>query len=98
MLVFQSTPEVSWALMIRRGINFLGALFALTLFAIPMAIGALLIRITLRGPIIFRQRRAGAIREAVRDVFVMYKIPFDDGRRGDAPRRASMSCRNFGTS
>ena len=70
MLVFRSTPEVSWALMIKRAIDFLGALIALTICAIPMAIVALLIRITSSGPVIFRQNRAGRFGKP----FVMYKF------------------------
>ncbi|PYK29947.1 MAG: sugar transferase [Verrucomicrobia bacterium] len=70
MLVFRSTPEVSWALMIKRAIDFVGAFSALLIFAIPMAIVAILIRITSRGPAIFRQRRAG--RHGM--PFVMYKF------------------------
>src|SRR5438067_4903582 len=59
MLVFRSTPEVSWALSIKRGIDILGAFLALVIFAIPMAIVAALIRIGSPGPVIFKQRRAG---------------------------------------
>src|SRR4029077_1619476 len=70
MLVFRSTPEVSWALSIKRGIDFVGAFMALIVFAIPMAILALIIRITSTGPIIFRQRRAGRFGKP----FVMYKF------------------------
>jgi exopolysaccharide biosynthesis polyprenyl glycosylphosphotransferase len=70
MLVFRSTPEVSWALWIKRGIDFVGALFALIIFAIPMAIVALMIRLTSHGPVIFRQRRAGRFGKP----FVMYKF------------------------
>src|ERR1700736_209453 len=70
MLVFRSTPEVSWALWIKRGIDFVGALFALIIFAIPMAIVALMIRLTSNGPVIFRQRRAGRFGKP----FVMYKF------------------------
>src|SRR4029077_13628580 len=53
MLVFRSTPEVSWALWIKRGIDFVGALVALIIFAIPMAIVAVLIRVTSHGPAFF---------------------------------------------
>ena len=70
MLVFRSTPEVSWALGVKRMIDWIGAFFALLLMAIPMAIVALLIRITSPGPVIFRQRRAGRFGKP----FVMYKF------------------------
>lgn len=45
--------------MIKRGIDILGAFFALLFAAIPMAIVAVMIRLTSHGPVIFRQRRAG---------------------------------------
>jgi exopolysaccharide biosynthesis polyprenyl glycosylphosphotransferase len=70
MLVFRSTPEVSWALMIKRCIDAVGAFLALLIFAIPMAVVAMMIRISSRGPIIFRQRRAGRFGKP----FVMYKF------------------------
>ena len=70
MLVFRSTPEVSWALWIKRGIDIIGAFFALVIFALPMAIVATLIRFTSRGPVIFKQRRAGRFGKP----FVMYKF------------------------
>jgi exopolysaccharide biosynthesis polyprenyl glycosylphosphotransferase len=59
MLVFRSTPEVSWALMIKNIVDRIGALLALMIFAIPMLIMALVIRVTSKGPVIFRQKRAG---------------------------------------
>src|SRR5438874_1465510 len=70
MLVFRSTPEVSWALSIKRLIDWVGAFVALLIFAIPMAFVALIIRITSKGPVIFRQRRAGRFGKP----FVMYKF------------------------
>jgi exopolysaccharide biosynthesis polyprenyl glycosylphosphotransferase len=70
MLVFRSTPEVSWALMIKRLIDVLGSFFLLAIFSIPMAVVALLIRFTSPGPVIFKQRRAGRFGKP----FVMYKF------------------------
>src|SRR5580704_4441857 len=70
MLVFRSTPEVSWALIIKRGIDIVGALFALIIFAIPAVVVALVIRLTSHGPVIFRQRRAGRFGKP----FVMHKF------------------------
>ena len=70
MLVFRSTPEVSWALLIKDIIDRVGAFIALLLMAIPMAIVALMIRVTSQGPVIFRQRRAGRFGKP----FVMYKF------------------------
>ena len=70
MLVFRSTPEVSWALLVKGIIDRVGAFIALVTCAIPMGIVALLIRITSKGPVIFRQHRAGRFGKA----FVMYKF------------------------
>ncbi len=70
MLVFRSTPEVSWALLVKGIIDRVGAFIALVICAIPMGIVALLIRITSKGPVIFRQHRAGRFGKP----FVMYKF------------------------
>src|SRR5258708_11127358 len=70
MLVFRSTPEVSWALLIKDVFDRVVALIVLLVMAIPMAIAALIIRITSPGPVIFRQRRAGKYGKP----FVMYKF------------------------
>ena len=59
MLVFRSTPEVSWALLVKAIIDRVGASLALILLLWPMIIVAILIRATSRGPAIFRQERAG---------------------------------------
>jgi exopolysaccharide biosynthesis polyprenyl glycosylphosphotransferase len=70
MLVFRSAPEVSWALLLKGIIDRVGAFIALVLMAIPMAIAALIIRMTSKGPVIFRQHRAGKYGKP----FVMYKF------------------------
>lgn len=70
MLVFRSTPEVSWALLIKDTFDRVVALIVLLVMAIPMGIAALIIRITSPGPVIFRQRRAGKHGRP----FVMYKF------------------------
>src|SRR5882762_2597363 len=70
MLVFRSTPEVSWALLIKDIFDRVIAFTALLVMAIPMVIAALIIRITSPGPVIFRQRRAGKHGKP----FVMYKF------------------------
>jgi exopolysaccharide biosynthesis polyprenyl glycosylphosphotransferase len=70
MLVFRSTPDVSWTLFIKSLIDRVGAFCALLFFALPMVAVALMIRITSPGPIIFRQRRAGKHGKP----FVMYKF------------------------
>ena len=70
MLVFRSTPEVSWALLIKDVFDRVLAFVALLVMAIPMAVVALIIRISSNGPVIFRQRRAGRFGKP----FVMYKF------------------------
>jgi exopolysaccharide biosynthesis polyprenyl glycosylphosphotransferase len=70
MLVFRSTPEVSWTLFIKDFIDRVSAFIALVIFAIPLAVVALIIRITSSGPVIFRQKRAGKHGKP----FVMYKF------------------------
>ena len=70
MLVFRSTPEVSWTLFIKGLIDRSSAFVALVIFALPMLVVALGIRITSPGPVIFKQRRAGKHGKP----FVMYKF------------------------
>ncbi len=70
MLVFRSSPDVSWTLFIKRVIDAVGASVGLLLFALPMALVALVIRITSPGPVIFKQQRAGKHGKP----FVMYKF------------------------
>src|SRR4051812_9106086 len=50
MLVFRSTPDVSWTLFAKDVIDRVGAFCALLFFAIPMAVVAIMIRITSPGP------------------------------------------------
>ncbi len=70
MLVFRTTPEVSWALMLKGIIDRTGA-FLLLLCASPALLAAALaIRFTSPGPIIFRQQRGGKHGRP----FTMYKF------------------------
>ena len=70
MLVFRSTPDVSWALLIKGAIDRFGALALLLVFAVPMLIVAIIIKATSKGPPIFRQQRAGKHGKP----FTMYKF------------------------
>ena len=70
MLVFRSTPDVSWALLLKRLIDWVGAFVALIVLAIPMLIVAVLVRATSKGSAIFRQQRAGQHGKP----FTMYKF------------------------
>ncbi len=70
MLVFRSTPDVSWALTVKGVFDRLSALFGLIALMAPMAVIAVIIRFTSKGPVIFRQLRAGKYGKP----FVMYKF------------------------
>jgi exopolysaccharide biosynthesis polyprenyl glycosylphosphotransferase len=70
MLVFRSSPDVSWTLFLKDLIDRVTAFIALVVAAIPLAVVALIIRITSPGPVIFRQKRAGKHGKP----FVMYKF------------------------
>lgn len=56
--------------LVKRLVDVLGALFALTIFSIPMLIVAILIRLSSEGPIIFTQVRVGKHNKT----FKMYKF------------------------
>jgi exopolysaccharide biosynthesis polyprenyl glycosylphosphotransferase len=58
-LVFRSAPEASWQRVAKDFIDVLGALALVVLLLPVMALIALLIRLTSRGPILFRQQRSG---------------------------------------
>ncbi len=68
MLVFRSTPDVSWAFRIKGLIDRLGALLGLIMLAIPMSIVALGIRLTSKGPGHLQAGAGRQTREAFRDV------------------------------
>ncbi|NOS70796.1 MAG: sugar transferase [Verrucomicrobia bacterium] len=59
VLVFRSAPEASWQGILKQAIDFVGAWIALILLALPMAVIAILIRITSPGPVFFKQLRSG---------------------------------------
>ncbi len=59
VVVFSATPETSWQSVLKYAIDFFGTLVLLILFAIPMFLVAVLIKLTSPGPILFRQQRAG---------------------------------------
>ncbi len=59
MLVFRTTPDVSWALLLKSLLDRAGALLGLVLASWLFALIALGIRLTSPGPILFRQKRAG---------------------------------------
>ncbi len=59
VMVFRSTPEASWQRVLKWILDFFGALLLLIVLAIPLALVALLIRLTSPGPVLFRQLRSG---------------------------------------
>jgi exopolysaccharide biosynthesis polyprenyl glycosylphosphotransferase len=70
MLVFRTTPELSWALLVKGAIDRVGALILLIFSAPIMLIAMVGIRMSSPGPVIFRQERAGRHGKP----FVMYKF------------------------
>jgi len=72
VLVFRTTPEASWQGVLKQLIDYAGALLLLLLLTvipvIPLA--ALLIKLTSRGPVFFRQSRSGLNGSP----FTMYKF------------------------
>jgi len=70
MLVFRTTPEISWALLAKGVLDRIGAFIGLVICIIPMAVIALIVRATSPGPAIFRQERGGKNGRP----FTMYKF------------------------
>ncbi len=88
MLVFRTTPDLSWALMV-KGVSdrvgaFLGLILALPLFALI----AITIRLTSPGPIFFKQARGGKNGRP----FTMYK--FRSMRTDAAMQQAELAAFN----
>lgn len=59
VLVIRTTPALSWALLVKNLFDRVAALIALIILAPALLLIALAIRLTSRGPVIFRQQRAG---------------------------------------
>ena len=70
VLVFRSTPDASWSLLGKRAIDLAGALVGLLILALPLAVVALVVRMTSPGPVFFRQLRGGRHGKP----FTMYKF------------------------
>ncbi|MBI3878208.1 MAG: sugar transferase [Verrucomicrobia bacterium] len=58
-LVFRAAPEVSWQSVIKQTVDVLGALVLLVACTVPLLVVSALIRLTSRGPVLFRQERCG---------------------------------------
>jgi len=59
VLVFRATPESSWQGVIKMLLDFFGAVTLLLLLSVPLIIVAIIIKCTSKGPILFKQQRAG---------------------------------------
>jgi len=70
VLVFRTTPDLSWALMVKDLVDRLGALIMLIVTSWLLVVVAAAIKITSPGPVIFKQRRAGKNGRP----FTMYKF------------------------
>jgi len=70
MLVFRTTPDISWALLIKGFIDRVGAFLLLIPASMVMLGAAIAIRLTSPGPMVFRQVRAGKHGKP----FTMYKF------------------------
>jgi exopolysaccharide biosynthesis polyprenyl glycosylphosphotransferase len=70
MLVFRTTPDISWALLIKGVIDRVGAILLLMPASFIMLVAAAAIKATSPGPVVFRQKRAGKHGKP----FTMYKF------------------------
>ncbi|MEA3209969.1 MAG: hypothetical protein QOE70_3026 [Chthoniobacter sp.] len=70
VLVFRTTPELSWALMVKDLMDRLGAFLLLLLSSWLLLLIAVAIKLTSPGPVIFTQQRAGKNGRP----FTMYKF------------------------
>lgn len=70
LLIYRTTPTISWELVAKRILDILGAFLLLIVTSPLMLLAALLIRLTSPGPIIFSQNRSGLHGRAFR----MYKF------------------------
>lgn len=59
MLVFRTTPDISWALMVKGFVDRTGAALGLLLLSPLFLLVAAIIKLTSPGPVLFTQKRAG---------------------------------------
>ena len=59
MLVFRTTPDISWALVVKGAIDRIGAALGLLVLSPLFLVVAIIIKLTSPGPVIFTQKRAG---------------------------------------
>ncbi|MCX7872716.1 MAG: sugar transferase [Verrucomicrobiae bacterium] len=70
MLVYHSTPSISWQLIAKQLIDYIGALFLLILCMPLFIVVGILIKLTSPGPVFFKQLRCGLNGKP----FMMYKF------------------------
>jgi exopolysaccharide biosynthesis polyprenyl glycosylphosphotransferase len=70
VMVFRTTPEASWQGVLKQVLDFVGAFLLLLFTVIPFVIVSAIIKLTSRGPVLFRQQRAGLNGQP----FTMYKF------------------------
>ena len=70
VLIFRSAPEASWQGVIKQLMDFFGALALFIVMALPLALVALLIKLSSSGPVLFSQQRAGVNGRP----FILYKF------------------------
>ena len=90
LLIYRTTPALSWELLTKRFIDFITSATLLILTSPAMLLVALLIRLTSKGPIIFSQSRSGLHGRPFR----MYKFRTMVEQRRTGPRRAGGSQRD----
>lgn len=88
MLVFRVTPDLSWALLVKAMMDRVGALVGLIVLSPVFLLVALGVRLTSRGPVIFKQERAGQHGRP----FTMYK--FRSMRTGAEMEQAELQAYN----
>ena len=88
MLVFRTTPSVSWALLVKGVIDRVGAFLILIVTSPVMLLVFVGIKVTSPGPVIFSQQRGGKNGRP----FTMYK--FRSMTTDAEMRRAELECRN----
>jgi exopolysaccharide biosynthesis polyprenyl glycosylphosphotransferase len=59
LLIYRTTPPISWQLIAKRIIDIVGSFILLVLTSLPMLLISILVRGTSPGPIIFSQNRSG---------------------------------------
>lgn len=70
VFVFHSGPEMPWARLMKQIMDLVLGLLLLPIFLVIIAIAAIAIKLTSRGPVFFKQERAGLNGKP----FVMYKL------------------------